>query len=284
MISRRSLLTSTSLLAGGFAAAGLVGCASDPAVPGPTASPSGPVRDQLDQVLKIIADGSTEFGVALEDVRSGGVYTFSDGYTSQNASMIKPMIVAMALRKARADGGTLSAEHTENARLAITRSDNDAATALWEYAGYLTYQTLADELGMPGTHLDENRSDQWSCTWTTPSAQVLLVKTLATGGSQALTDDECAFIYDLMGQVQDDQTWGVGSPKSDTVDVRLKNGWVQFASTEGLWAVNSMGGVAGEGRDYRLCVMTRVPDFDTGRAVANAVGTWVFSILGSAQL
>lgn len=284
MITRRSLLTTTGVLAGGIAAATLVGCSSEPNIPRPTVSPTGSITDQLDQVLKIIANGSTNFGVSIEDVRSGGTYSFSGDYSSQSASMAKPMIVAMAERKARSDGGTLSAENVDNATKAITHSDNDAASALWQYAGYQGYQTLADELGMAHTHLDQNKADQWSWTWTTPSDQVLLVKTLATGGSQALTDAECSFIYDLMGQVEDDQTWGVGQPKSGTVKVHLKNGWVQFKSTDGLWAVNSMGAVSGDGRDYRMCVMTRVPDFDTGRAVTSEVGKWVFSILGSGTL
>jgi hypothetical protein len=284
MISRRSLLTSAGVVAGGLAASALAACTGTPNIPRPTASPTGPVKDQLDEVLRIIANGSTNFGVYIEDARSGGTYSFTGDYASQSASMAKPMIVAMALRKARADGQALSAEHQENARKAITNSDNDAATALWTYAGYQTYQSLADDLDLSHTHLDENRADQWSWTWTTPSDQVLLAKTLATGGSKALTDDECRFIWDLMGQVQDDQAWGVGQPKSGTVKAHLKNGWVQFKSTDGLWAVNSMGAVEGDGRNYRLAVMTRVPDFDTGRAVTSEVGKWVFSILGSGTL
>ena len=284
MISRRSLFTTTGVLAGGLAAATLVGCSGEPDIPRPTASPTGSITDQLDAVLTTIAAGSSEFGVYIEDVRSGGTYSFSGDYASQSASMAKPMIVAMAERKARADGEPLSAENTENATKAITHSDNDAATALWQYAGYESYQSLADELGMAHTHLDEAKADQWSWTWTTPADQVLLVKTLATGDTTALTDEECTFIYDLMGEVEDDQTWGVGQPKSDTVAVHLKNGWVQFRSTDGLWAVNSMGSVTGDGRDYRLCVMTRQPDFATGRAVADEVGKWVFDILGSGTL
>ena len=35
-----------------------------------------------------------EFGVYIEDVRSGGTYSFSGDYASQSASMAKPMIVA----------------------------------------------------------------------------------------------------------------------------------------------------------------------------------------------
>jgi hypothetical protein len=68
------------------------------------------------------------------------------------------------------------------------------------------------------------------------------------------------------------------------VNVHLKNGWVQFKSSDNLWAVNSMGSVTGDGRDYRLCVMTRVADFPTGRDLTSMVGKWVFSILGSGKL
>ena len=66
---------------------------------------------------------------------------------------------------------------------------------------------------MTETHSDPAK-DFWSWTWTTPMDQVLLARTLAKGGSTALTDAQCRFTYDLMGQVQDDQTWGIGQPKS----------------------------------------------------------------------
>jgi hypothetical protein len=279
-LSRRSLF----IAAGGIALVGLAGCTKTVSIPEPSVSPTGPIPDQLNQTLQTISGGSSQFGVFIEDVRSGGTYSFNGDYPSQSASMAKPMIVAMALRKARSDGTELSAEHVENARKAITQSDNDAASALWNYAGYAGYQTLADELGLTQTHLDANKPDQWSWTWTTPSDQVKLVKVLATGGSKALTNDDCEFIYGLMGQVINDQTWGVGQPKSESVSVHLKNGWVQFKSSDGLWAVNSMGDVSGDGRNYRMCVMTRVADFDTGRSLTSTVGKWVFSILGSGKL
>jgi hypothetical protein len=283
-ISRRSLLTTAGVIVGGMAFTGLAACSNTVTIPQPSTSPTGPLKDQLDQALTTISAGSEKFGVFIEDVRSGGTYSFNGGYASQSASMAKPMIVAMALRKASADGGALSTENADLARKAITHSDNDAASALWTYAGYPAYQTLADALGLTHTHLDSAKADQWSWTWTTPGDQVKLVKALATGKTKALTADQCAFIYDLMGQVEDDQTWGVGQPKSASVQVHLKNGWVQFKSTDNLWAVNSMGSVVGDGRDYRLCVMSRVPDFATGRDLTSMVGKWVFSILGSGQL
>jgi hypothetical protein len=111
-----------------------------------------------------------------------------------------------------------------------------------------------------------------------------LANTLANGGSKALTNAQCKFTWDLMGQVQDDQTWGIGQPRSAAVATHLKNGWVQFQSTDNLWAVNSMGGVEGEGRSYLACVMTRTPDFATGREITTEVGKWIYQILGSGPL
>ncbi len=103
---------------------------------------------------------------------------------------------------------------------------------------------------------------------------MLLAKHLANGGSKVLHQRPVQFyVWDLMGQVQDDQTWGIGQPKSASVATHLKNGWVQFQSTDNLWAVNSMGGVEGEGRSYFACVMTRTPDFATGRELTSRSGS-----------
>ena len=289
MFTRRALLarvglTTAGLALGGVATTALAGCSGTPNIARPTASPAGTVTVQLDEVMKVIANGSDKFGVWIQDWTTGGSYTFNPGYTSQSASMAKPMIVSMALRRAAADGGQLSAKNTELARKAITNSDNNAADALWAYAGGRpSYDALARDLGMTATHSDPAK-DFWSWTWTTPKDQVLLANTLANGGSKALTNAQCKFTWDLMGQVQDDQAWGVGQPRSASVAVHLKNGWVPFQSTDNLWAVNSMGGVEAEGSAYFACVMTRTLDFATGREITSEVGKWVFSILGSGSL
>lgn len=280
-ISRRSLLTTVGVVSGGMAFSALAACTGTPGIPRPTASPTGPVKSQLDEVLKIVSAGSDRFGVFVEDVRSGGSYGFNGDYASQNASMVKVMIALMALRKA---GGMLSPENAEAATRMITHSDNAAAETLWAYGGGPdAYQRLAEELELPNTHREQSRDD-WSWTWTTPADQVKLLKYLTGGDTSAFTTEQAGFVYDLMGQVEADQAWGVGAPRSAQVQVHLKNGWVQFKSTDGLWAVNSMGTVSGDGRDYRLAVMTRVPDFATGRELTSEVGRQVFSILGSGEL
>ncbi|MCE1174504.1 MAG: class A beta-lactamase-related serine hydrolase [Propionibacteriales bacterium] len=281
-ISRRSLLTTSAVIVGGLAATSLAACSANPSIPQPSVSPTGPIKDQLDQVLKTISGGSDKFGVAITDLRSAKTYSYRGDYASQSASMAKPMIVSMALRKA---GGLLDAEKAELARKAITESDNDAASALWNYAGYQGYTTLAADLGMTSTHLDPNKADQWSWTWTTPADQVKLVEALSSGKTKALTPEQCHFLWDLMGQVIPDQTWGIGAPKSTDVGVHLKNGWVQFKSSDNLWAVNSMGQVDRKTTGlYQACVMTRVPDFPTGRELTSTVGTWIFRVLNSAPL
>ncbi|MGB4891746.1 MAG: serine hydrolase, partial [Propionicimonas sp.] len=257
----------------------LAGC-TGPAIVRPTASPTGSIRSQLDDVLTIIANGSNKLGVALFDQRSKASYGFNADYASQSASMAKPMIVLMAQATARQSGAGLDAQRAAQATQAITHSDNDSADALWAYAGGAdAYQSLAESLKLPNTRRDPGRGD-WSWTWTTPADQVLLVGRLMEG-SPAIVEADRQFLWDLMGQVEADQTWGVGTPRSSSVGVHLKNGWVQFKSSDNLWAVNSMGHVSGDGRDYRLAIMTRTADFDTGRETCAEIGRQVFSILGS---
>ena len=90
---------------GGLALGGavLAGCTSKPTVPTPSVSPSGPIRDQLQSAVSTIAAGNDKLGVAVQDLRSGAVWDFRGGWASQSASMAKPMIVSIAMRKARAD-------------------------------------------------------------------------------------------------------------------------------------------------------------------------------------
>lgn len=276
-VRSRLLGLATALLA----AVLLAGCGG-PAIPKPSASPTGSVREQLDEVLGTIS-GDDRFGLALHDLRTGAEYGFNADYASQSASMAKPMIVLMALRKARSEGG-LSPENTERAQKAIIHSDNDSADALYAYAGGAeAYNALAADLKMTATHADETHPTSWSWTWTTPADQLTLIDALAKG-SDAIPEDERAFLWDLMGKVEDDQAWGVGARRSGSVSVHVKNGWVQFQSSDGLWAVNSIGQVDGDGRSYELAMMTRRPDFDTGRETLNEAGRWVFDILGTGQV
>lgn len=87
-----------------------------------------------------------------------------------------------------------------------------------------------------------------------------------------------------MGKTNPDQTWGIGHDRGGKVDVWMKNGWVQFKSTDNLWAVNSIGHVAGEGRDYVAAIMCRMPTFEEGRALVDAIGADLFTAMGAGEL
>ena len=81
----------------------LAGCSNAASVPTPTASPTGSIRDQLQSAIGTIAAGQDKLGVAVLDLRSGASWNLRGDWACQSASMAKPMIVSMALRKAAAD-------------------------------------------------------------------------------------------------------------------------------------------------------------------------------------
>lgn len=281
-VSRRAVLL-------GSGASLLVGCARPPIViTTPTKSPTGSVREQLTEVAEAFAGTTRKLGMAVRDLRTGAEWDFQGDYASQSASIAKVMIVAMALRQARATGEPFTFEDYARASKAITVSDNDSADELWASSGERpAYDELAAELGLPETHSDPDNSF-WSWTWTTPRDQRELVRQLVEG-TKALHTEDRLYLLDLMSRVTSSQRWGVGSPTlqpglSGRVKVEMKNGWVEFKSSDGLWAVNSIGHVSGEGRDYVAAMMCRVDSFEKGRQLLDAIGAELWTILGEGEL
>lgn len=276
-LSRRAVL----LGAGAWA---LAGCAKPPVnITRPTASPTGEISKQLDALAFVYSTNTDRLGLYVRDLRSGRDWSSRGDYSSQSASMAKVMISAMALRKARSDGHPLAFEQQTDVSNALINSDNDSADRLWSYAGGPdAYQRFANELQMSSTHRDDKRPD-WSWTWTTPRDQVTLLDALLNG-TPALTDEDRLYELDVMRKTNPAQIWGVGTVRSDDVAVQMKNGWVEFKSSDGLWAVNSMGHVKGAGRDYLAAFMCRVTTFDIGKALLDALGRDLFDVLGSGTL
>lgn len=276
-VGRRTLLL-------GIAGAGLTACARPTTtLVTPTSLPEGSVREQLDAAMAAFGANTDLLGVSLHDRTSGATYAFHDDYETQSASIAKVMIVLAALTKARDEGTELTFEQYGLASRAIIDSDNDSADALWDWVGgKRTYDVLATDLGLANTHSDD-RSEFWSWTNTDPHDQRTLID-LLLDGTPALATDDRLYLLDLMGRTNSEQTWGVGHDRSEDVEVQMKNGWVQFQSTDGLWAVNSIGHVVGEGRDYTAAIMCRRPTFDEGRDLVDAIGASLFEILGTGSL
>lgn len=275
----RVMLSRRTLLLGAASTAALAGCSRGPApIVAPTASPTGPVREQLQAVMDTYARNTEQLGLSVKDLRTGAEFAWHGDYDSQSASMAKVMIVLMALTTARREGRELSFEDYGRASRAIIDSENDPSDELWAaYGGREAYTRLAGELGLPNTHGDD-RSEFWSWTNTTPDDQRTLAD-LLVHGTPAVHVEDRMYLLDLMSKTNPGHTWGVGHDRGKDVHVQMKNGWVQFKSLDNLWAVNSMGHVRGEGRDYVAAIMTRMPTFDEGRALVDAIGADLFRIL-----
>ncbi len=281
-VSRRAVL-----LGGGVSL--LASCARPPvSIISPTEEPTGSVRSQLTKIADVFGRNTDKLGMAVHDLRTGSEWDFQGDYASQSASIAKVMIVAMALRQARESGEPFAYENYTRASKAITVSDNDSADELWALAGERpAYDELAADLGLPDTHSDPGNAF-WSWTWTTPSDQRELVRQLVEG-TDALHLEDRTYLLDLMGRVVPSQRWGVGQPStlesnSGKVHVAMKNGWVEFKSSDGLWAVNSIGRVQGEDRDYVATVMCRIETFEKGRRLVDAIGAEIWNVLGRGEL
>ena len=278
-VSRRALLL------GAASTAALAACSKAPApLVTPSASPTGSVRDQLQQVMDAYGANTDQLGVSVKDLRTGAEFAWHGDYVSQSASMAKVMIVLMALVQAREAGEELSFEDYGRASRAIIDSENDPADELWaKVGGRDAYTELARELGLPNTHGDD-RSEFWSWTNTTPDDQRALIDRIVDG-TPAVHEEDRLYLLDVMAQTNPTQTWGVGhARKKGKVEVAMKDGWVQFKSLDNLWAVNTIGHVSGEGRDYTAAIMCRRPTFADGRVLVDAIGADLFTLLGSGTL
>ncbi len=271
-LSRRSLLLGASALA-------LAGCSRGPApLKTPEAPPTGSVREQLQSVMDTYGTNTDKLGLSVKDLRTGAEFAWQGDFATNSASMAKVMIVLLALNKARRAGEELSFENYGRASRAIIASENDPADQLWEWVGGRdAYTTLAAELGLPDTR-GHAESEFWSWTHTTPDDQRKLAD-LLVHGTPAVHDEDRLYLLDLMSKTSSSQTWGIGHDKGKGVRVSMKNGWVQFKSIDNLWGVNSMGRVDGKGRDYTAAIMTRMPSFEQGRDLVDAIGADLFRIL-----
>jgi hypothetical protein len=103
-------------------------------------------------------------------------------------------------------------------------------------------------------HTVPGRGGYWGLTRTTAADQVVLMRQVAYG-SRLLSGADRAYIRSLMGSVAPAQRWGVSGGVPAGVTVELKNGWLPRA-THG-WRINSIGHVAGQGRDYVLAILSQ---------------------------
>jgi beta-lactamase class A len=146
---------------------------------------------------------------------------------------------------------SLSASERALATAMITRSDNNAASALWQRIGGASgLRRFLSAAGM--AHTAAGTGGMWGLTQITAQDEIKLLSLLATDNG-VLTPASRAYELGLMQRVVAGQRWGAPSGASAGEAVAVKNGWLPLAS--GGWHVNTTGVGLGR-RGYLMAVLT----------------------------
>ncbi|WP_407288916.1 serine hydrolase [Streptomyces sp. BP-8] len=189
--------------------------------------------------------------VALYDRTTGTQCTYDADRQYDSASVVKTIVLGTLLRQAQDENRELTSTQRALATKMITKSDNDATTALWKQLGLGRIKAFLRLAGMKHTAPDEK--GYWGLTQVNATDQLTLMK-LFTSNNAVLNKHSRAIALDLMSRVISSQRWGVSAGAPSGATVHLKNGWLQRTSSG--WRVHSVGAFTGEGHDYGLAVLT----------------------------
>jgi beta-lactamase class A len=170
----------------------------------------------------------------------------------ESASAVKVTILGALLRKALDQHRYLTDTEDAQASAMITRSDNDAASALWAELGRSYLQHFLHLAAMKQTALGPG--GYWGLTQITAHDQVLLLR-LLLHKNPVLDTPSRRYALTLMAQVTASQRWGVPAGAPARLTVHVKNGWMP-RPTHG-WRINSTGCFTGRHGGYAIVVLTQ---------------------------
>ncbi|GGU42227.1 hypothetical protein GCM10010274_32710 [Streptomyces lavendofoliae] len=168
-----------------------------------------------------------------------------------SASVVKATVLATLLWDAQKTGRALTATEKSRATAMITKSDNDATSALWKQLGVTKIKGFLTAAGM--TKTVPGSGGYWGLTQITARDQQKLLA-LVTAKNTVLTDASRAYILQLMNAVVSSQRWGTPAGAPATAKIHVKNGWLSRA-THG-WRVHSIGAFTGTAHNYQITVLT----------------------------
>ena len=207
--------------------------------------------------------------VGVDDPGMGLACWLNSSWHFDSASVVKVTILAALLRKAQDQHRRLNETETALAWAMITRSDNDAASALWDELGRSYLQHFLNLAGM--THTSPGPDGYWGLTQITAYDQVLLLRLLLVQ-NQVLASASRAYALNLMAQVIPSQRWGVPAGAPAHLTAHIKNGWLPLA-THG-WRIHSIGCFTGRGGGYSIVVLTQDnPDMVYGITTIETIAT-----------
>ncbi|WP_156365811.1 serine hydrolase [Nocardiopsis sp. NRRL B-16309] len=204
-------------------------------------------------VADVRAERDTDFGFGVSafdgDLTCG--HQADQGYDA--ASVGKVIVLGTLLWHAQEEGRALTEREDELATAMITVSDNDATIELRNELGRARMQDFLDAAGMPNTVL---HPENYTGLMKINAAEELRLLGLVTEENDVLCAESRAYARELMGDVTDEQRWGVPAGAPEGAETINKNGWLPYDGTD-IWRVNSIGAVDGTSAGpYRMAILT----------------------------
>ncbi|MEZ0069373.1 hypothetical protein ABIA32_005417 [Streptacidiphilus sp. MAP12-20] len=202
-------------------------------------------------IASAVAGRTDRYALNVWDAKTG-VYCALHAYsTFDSASVVKATIMGAVLRRAQEQHRYLTSWEISNLRPMIENSDNSAASNLWNDLGRTRLNNFLRLVGMNYTTLGPG--GYWGLTQITARDEMHLLDAY-TDRTDVLTPNSKAFGLSLMAHVESDQRWGTPYGTPPGVVAHNKNGWLQRSF--GDWRVHSIGVFTGNGKNYRMTVLT----------------------------
>ncbi len=203
-------------------------------------------------ILAAVSKRSSTVALTVNDRVKGVICALRQDRHFDSASVVKVTILGALLRKAMEQHRSLTATEARLATAMITRSDNNAASALWARVGMRSLQRFLNLANMKQTVLGAN--GYWGLTQITAHDEMTLLK-LLTSSNTVLNKASRIYARGLMARVIASQRWGVPAGAPAGITVHVKNGWLP-RPTHG-WRIHSIGSFNGRGRYYLIAVLTQ---------------------------
>lgn len=205
--------------------------------------------------------------VAFLDLSSGVACDVHSTRHFESASVVKTAILATLLFETQHRHASLSASDQALAKAMITRSDNNAASALWRRIGGASgMRRFLSAAGM--TQTVPQTGGMWGLTQITAHDEIRLLQLLASDNG-VLTPASRTYELNLMTRVVAGQRWGAPTGAVAGETVAVKNGWLPLASRG--WRVHTTGVGLGR-RSYLVAVLSdENPSMGYGVATVSGV-------------
>lgn len=168
-----------------------------------------------------------------------------------SASVVKVTVLGALLRQAEEAHRKLTPQEVKLTTAMITKSDNDATSALWHQIGSMRLQ----EVPGPGRHEAHRPRFRWQLGAHPDHRRRRAPADAAADDGELGAHRDLARLRprsDGARRLRPEVGVPAGSPASATVHV--KNGWLPRA-TDG-WRVHSVGAFTGSGHDYGMTVLS----------------------------